>query len=137
LFEKIVFQRYFNIVYLGQTIRSSIELEGNTEIKVNELDLASNEPNRRTMDFTIKVCTNLPCVNTQSETPTSLVVSGIYTDAAKLEKINEIKQILKDNPTLEPSQVKYYNELIEKMQNIPSASIENMKNAEHLGSYKL
>lgn len=137
LFEKIVFQRYFNIVYLGQTIRSSIELEGNTEIKVNELDLASTEPNRRTMDFTIKICTNLPCINVQSETPTSLVISGIYTEAAKAEKINEIEQILKDNPTLEPSQIKYYNDLIEQIQNVPSSRIERMKNAEHLGSYKL
>lgn len=67
LFEKIVFQRYFNIVYLGQTIQCSIELDGNTQIQVNELDLASAEPNRRTMEFNIKICTNMPIIYKISE----------------------------------------------------------------------
>lgn len=79
LFEKIVFQKYFNIVYLGQTIQCSIEIEGNTQIQVNELDLASAEPNRRTMEFNIKVCTNLPIIYKVSESPANLVINSTFT----------------------------------------------------------
>jgi hypothetical protein len=79
LFEKIVFQKYFNIVYLGQTIQCSIEIEGNTQIQVNELDLSSAEPNRRTMEFNIKVCTNLPIIYKVSESSANLVINSTFT----------------------------------------------------------
>ena len=83
LFEKIVFQKYFNIVYLGQTIQCSIEIEGNTQIQVNELDLSSAEPNRRTMEFNIKVCTNLPIIYKVSESPANLVINSTFTSNSK------------------------------------------------------
>lgn len=80
LFEKIVFQRYFTIVYLGQTIQCSIEIDGNTQIQVNELDLASNEPNRRTMEFNIKVCTNLPIIYKVSEFAADVLIRNTFTN---------------------------------------------------------
>lgn len=83
LFEKIVFQKYFNIVYLGQTIQCSIEIEGNTQIQVNELDLSSAEPNRRTMEFNIKVCTNLPIIYKVSECSANLVINSAFNSNSK------------------------------------------------------
>ena len=95
LFEKIVFQKYFNIIYLGQTIQNSIEIEGNTEIKVNEIDLSSQEPNRRTMDFTIKICTNLPVISTISECPANLLISNTFTGNTNLPSENKKSTISK------------------------------------------
>ena len=147
LFEKIVFQRYFNFVYLGQTIKCSIELEGNTEIKINEIDLTSTEPNRRTMDFNVKICTNLPCINVETECKTDLVVSSIYTTKEKDKKIKEIEtkiQELQDkienNPTQQTEddirKIQQYKEQAKKIEKQSSSSITSNTN-EHLGDYKI
>lgn len=144
LFEKIVFQKYFNIVYLGQTIKSSIEIEGNTEIKVNELDLSSTDPNRRTMDFNIKICTNMPCINIETETKTDLMFSKLYTDKQKDIKIKEIKQKIENlqNSTTDynreeiASEIIKYEEAIKQIEEKTVSMIKTNLN-EELGNYRI
>lgn len=80
LFEKILFQRYFNIVYLGQLVQCSIEFTENTNINVNQIDLSSKEPNQKTIELEVKICSNLPVFNQYSETPSSLIISSFDTD---------------------------------------------------------
>ena len=67
LIDKLVFQKYFNIVYLGQKIMCSIEFPQNFKVEFNKPDLASNEPNQKTVVLDLKLVTNYPCINVQTE----------------------------------------------------------------------
>jgi len=85
LFEKILFQRYFKIIYLGQTINCSIEINGDTNINLSEIDLASKENNYRTLEFEIKVITNLPLINTKTESLCTNIISGHFGSIANIQ----------------------------------------------------
>ena len=76
LFETVLFQQYFQIVYLGQIINCSIEINGDTNINLSELDLASKENNYRTMEFEIKITSNLPIINEKTESLCTNIISN-------------------------------------------------------------
>lgn len=80
LFEKILFQRYFQIIYLGQIINCSIEINGDTNINLSELDLSSKDNNYRTMEFEITVASNLPLINEKTESLCTDIISGHLGD---------------------------------------------------------
>ena len=47
LIDKILFQRYFNITYLGQIIKCSIEFPNSSKIEINKIDMTSPEVNQK------------------------------------------------------------------------------------------
>ncbi|MBO5004374.1 MAG: hypothetical protein J6D03_11435 [Clostridia bacterium] len=67
LINKLVFQRYFNITYLGQIIECSLEHDGNQQVEFNKIDMSSQETNQKIIDFDIRICSNYPIVNERSE----------------------------------------------------------------------
>lgn len=77
LFETVLFQQYFNIIYLGQIIKCSLEIDSDSNIEFPNVDLTSKESNMRTMEFNVKVCTNLPIINTSTECECSKVIAKI------------------------------------------------------------
>ena len=85
LFEKILFQRYFQIIYLGQTINCSIEINGDTNINLSELDLSSKDNNYRTMEFEITVASNLPLINEKTESLCTDIISGHLGDIINIK----------------------------------------------------
>lgn len=93
LFETMLFQKYFNIIYLGQVIECSIELDGNTQIALNQLDLSSNEPNRRIMEFDIKICSNLPIISIpdEAESKNVIVTSELEIKTFSDEQLNNVQ----------------------------------------------
>jgi len=92
LLDKIVFQRYFNIIYLGRVIECSIELPLNYNIELNKIDMTSPEPNQKNITIPIKLCSNYPVINTRSEIPANQVINefvgniNVYNDDPKLEE---------------------------------------------------
>lgn len=82
LMENVLFQQYFDIIYLGQIIKCSIEINADTNINLQDIDLSSKDVNQRTMQFDIKVTTNLPIINTKTEIKTSQIIGGVF---AKIE----------------------------------------------------
>lgn len=84
ILERVSFQQYFNIVYLGQVVKSSLEFDSDFEVQLSELDMASPDPSKRTMDITLKVCTVLPVVNETSVANNTLIMNSI---ASKLSEI--------------------------------------------------
>lgn len=92
LFECVLFQQYFEIVYLGQIVHCSIEIEGNSEISLDNIDLGNTELTKRTMDFSIKVCTNLPIVAGETESPTTNIISKAGKKQTTVY-INDIEKI--------------------------------------------
>ena len=75
LIDKLVFQRYFNITYLGKIVQCSIEFPANYNPELNKIDMSSPDPNQRNITFDIKVCTNYPLIDTRTEIPTDKVIN--------------------------------------------------------------
>jgi hypothetical protein len=74
IMNKLVFQQYFNIVYLGQVIECSVEHDGSQSVELNKIDMSSTDTNQKTIDFDLKVCTNYPIINERSETSNKDVI---------------------------------------------------------------
>ena len=76
LIDKLVFQRYFNITYLGKIIQCSIEFPGSYNPQINKIDMTSPEPNQRNLTFDVKISTNYPIIDERTETSTDKVISN-------------------------------------------------------------
>lgn len=76
LFEKMVFQQYFNIVYLGQQIQCSIEFPTQQQTNLNRIDFDSTEVNQKTIEIPIKIETYLPVINVSTEIENQYVIKN-------------------------------------------------------------
>lgn len=94
LFECTLFQQYFDIIYLGQLVKCSIEINADTNIQFNEIDLAGKDVNQRTMEFDVKVTTNLPCINEKTECRSSNVINGLFGKISEDNKYLDKEQHL-------------------------------------------
>lgn len=75
LIDKLVFQRYFNITYLGKVLQCSIEFPANYNPEINKIDMSSPDPNQRNITLDVKICTNYPLIDVRTEIPTDKVIS--------------------------------------------------------------
>lgn len=76
LIDKVTFQKYFNVVYLGQIIQCSIEINPNYQIQLNKIDMESTETNQKTLDIVFKLCANYPLIDESTEIENSKVISS-------------------------------------------------------------
>ena len=67
IIDKLVFQQYYTINYLGQKIYCSIEFPVDTSINLNKIDFDSTEQNQKNIDIQIKINTYYPIINTLTE----------------------------------------------------------------------
>ena len=84
--DKIIFQRYFQIIYLGQNVECSIEFPNNFDIDINKLDMTSTDPNNKTISISVNICTNYPRFDEYTEISNQQIIStftsymNTYTD---------------------------------------------------------
>lgn len=100
LFDEFVFQRYFNIVYLGQIVQCSIEFATSYNIELNKIDLGAAEPNTRNLNISVKICTNYPVINEKTEISTSKIISkfgGFINQSKNRSNIDIIIDGVKSN----------------------------------------
>ena len=83
--SKLIFQRYFDIVYLGQKIKCSIEFPSSNKIEVNKIDMTSTEVNQKTINLDVKICTNYPIIDLKTEIKSSAIIQtfGVELDIEK------------------------------------------------------
>lgn len=74
IIDKLIYQQYFNITYLGKIIKCSIEFPQDMKPEINKVDMASSEVNQRNLMFDVKVCTNYPIINERSEIAASVII---------------------------------------------------------------
>lgn len=74
--DKLLFQRYFRISYLGQIIKCSIELPQDFNIQINPIDMTSTDPKQRTIELSVKINSNYPLIDETTEIPTDKVIAG-------------------------------------------------------------
>ena len=96
LIDKIIFQRYFNVVYLGQRIKCSIEFPQNMKFEFNKIDLASAETREKHINLELKICTNYPIINLRTEIDGSKTI-GSFTSNLNIEKKDYVTDIEEKN----------------------------------------
>lgn len=79
LFDSLVFQKYFNITYLGQIIPCSIEFPNSQGLNLQQPDLASADNVHKTIEVSIKLNSLYPIINEDTEIPTDHVIAGFAT----------------------------------------------------------
>lgn len=77
--SNIVFQRYFKVSYLGQIITCSIEIPTNFNIELNRIDMTESNTNQKSVQFAVKICTNYPSIDQETEIPTDKVIANFIT----------------------------------------------------------
>lgn len=105
LISKLLFQQYYNVVYLGQTIMCSVELPSSFKIETNKIDMTSTETNQKTISISINICCSYPKINELTEMPNSAVIHNyiIQSDLYKnntnniTDKLNNIKSTNEDD----------------------------------------
>ena len=115
IINKLMFQQYFNITYLGNIIQCSIEFPSDLGIQINKIDMASAEPNQRTIELSLILCSNYPNINERTEIPTDrvIVTYGVETDLYRNEKkvdVDKKGKILNNN-------LDEYEQFVEKLSN--------------------
>ena len=128
LIDKLVFQRYFNITYLGKVVQCSIEFPANYNPELNKIDLSSPEPTQRNITLDIKICTNYPLIDTRTEIPTDKVIAqfghkvDLYLKGFKGDSINKGQIISEDDGFTE-----FENNLVNEKEDFIFDKIESIK----------
>ena len=113
LIDKIVFQQYYNVIYLGQVIQCSIEFPANVTPEINKIDMTSPEPNQRNIALGIKICTNYPLINTRTETPTDKIITS-YGYQIDIELNNQDADIINKGEPIN-NDLDGYNEFVDNL----------------------
>lgn len=101
LFEKVSFQQYYEIVYLGQTIKNSIEFVSDTNINLNQIDLTSKDVNQKTIEFDIKINTNLPIIDEKTQMPATSIISNGKGEIFKMDTGDKLGEYyINENPEI-------------------------------------
>ena len=128
LIDKLVFQRYFNITYLGKVVQCSIEFPANYNPELNKIDMSSPEPTQRNITLDIKICTNYPLIDTRTEIPTDKVIAqfghkvDLYLKGFKGDSINKGQIISEDDGFTE-----FENNLVNEKEDFIFDKIESIK----------
>ena len=76
ILNKFTFQKYFNIIYLGQKIQCSIEFPVDLSMNIPKIDFDSTESNQRVMEIQIKVDSYYPVINEDTEIENNKIIGN-------------------------------------------------------------
>ena len=80
LIDKVSWQQYFNIIYLGQIIQCSLEIDNNYQIQLNKVDMTATDTNQKTIEIQFKLCSNYPSIDERTEVENSKIIGQIVTN---------------------------------------------------------
>ena len=80
LIDKVSWQQYFNIIYLGQIIQCSLEIDNNYQIQLNKVDMTATDTNQKTIEIQFKLCSNYPSIDERTEVENSKIIGQIITN---------------------------------------------------------
>lgn len=81
IMSKFMFQQYYNVIYLGQTIMCSIELPQSFKIDTSAVDLASAESGQKTITLQVSVRCNYPRINEATEMSNSDIIRNYAAES--------------------------------------------------------
>ena len=95
IIDRLAFQQYFNIVYLGQVIQCSIEIDSNYKIEFNKIDMLSTDTNQKSITLNFKLCSNYPMIDVGTECENKDVITTFVTNVDIYnERISKEKDIV-------------------------------------------
>lgn len=111
LIDKVTFQQYFNITYLGQIIQCSLELDSNYQIQVNKIDMTDPNVNQKNIEIQFKLCSNYPRIDERTEEPVTNVIAKYVHETdihpTKNRKITDIeRKEIEDFVKITPEEIK-------------------------------
>ena len=80
IIDRIAWQQYFSITYLGQVIDCSIEVDSNYQIQFNKPDMTSTDTKQYIVEVSYKICSNYPCIDERTEDEVSNVIRKFVTE---------------------------------------------------------
>lgn len=80
IFSKLVFSRYYNITYLGNVIKCSIDFPGEQSIEINKIDMTSSETSQKSIELNLKITTSYPSIDERTEMRNDQVISSTSTN---------------------------------------------------------
>ena len=80
IIDKVAWQQYFAITYLGQVIDCSIEADSSYRIEFSKIDMTSTDTNQKNIEIVYKICTNYPCIDERTEDEVSNVIRKFVTE---------------------------------------------------------
>lgn len=89
LLDKLCFQRYFSIVYLGQVIKCSIEFPSDMQMELNKVDMSSAETNNKLLNISVNICTNYPVIDEDTEESNANVISSFRSDVSAFQDVSQ------------------------------------------------
>lgn len=95
IFDKLIFNRYFRISYLGQNIQCLINFPSEEQVSVNKIDMTSTDTNQKTIEFSITVLSAYPQINERTEIRNTQIISSFGTEV-NLHKELDKKEIDKE-----------------------------------------
>lgn len=78
IIDKLVFNKYFKVTYLGQTIKCSLDWPLDEKVQVNKLDMTSSDTNQKTIELSLKLTTSYPQIDERTEGRNSNII-GQFT----------------------------------------------------------
>lgn len=67
IIDKLVFNKYFRITYLGQTIKCSLDWPTEQSIEINKIDMSSSDTNQKSIEFSLKISSSYPQIDEKTE----------------------------------------------------------------------
>ena len=80
LLDKMCFQRYFSIVYLGQVLKCSLEFPSEFNAELNKIDMSSADTNNKILNININLSTSYPAIREKTEIPNSAIIAGFKSN---------------------------------------------------------
>lgn len=88
LIDKLIYQKFFSIVYLGQIIRCGIEFPNSVNPQLNKIDMSSTEANQKVIELDIKITSNYPAINEKTEIMNTQIISSISLNTVVHDKLD-------------------------------------------------
>lgn len=78
--DKLVFNKYFRITYLGQTLQCSIDWPTEQSIEINKIDMTSSDKNQKSIEFSLKISSSYPQIDERTEGRNDSIIGSFKTD---------------------------------------------------------
>lgn len=76
IINNLSYQKFFKIIYLGQSIDCGIEFPSTINPELNKIDMSSTEANQKIIQFDINITSNYPVINERTEISNDKIISN-------------------------------------------------------------
>ena len=80
IIDKLVFRKYFNITYLGQTVKCSLNWPTEQSVQINKIDMTSSETNQKSIEFSLNLSTSYPQIDERTESRNDSIIGKFKQD---------------------------------------------------------